>query len=126
MSEKMIAYLAGKMTGEPDLGRGQFAEKEKRLRDLGWLVINPACLPTDLPSEKYMPICMAMIDQADYIVLLPGWEDSEGARLEMKYAAKCGKGVTEYFILDYAERYFEKHPEELKEQHFDGAGKMEG
>lgn len=54
----MIVYIAGKMTGLPDLGRKAFAEAEKKLAAEGHTVLNPAWLPTNLPEERYMPICL--------------------------------------------------------------------
>ena len=38
-----------------------------------------------------MRICMAMIDSADIVALLDGWELSQGARLEAEYCRYIGK-----------------------------------
>ena len=89
----MIIYIAGKMTGLPDLGRGAFMEAASALEKSGHTVINPAVLPTVLKRNSYMPICLAMLNAADAIFLLPGWEDSPGARLEHDYAVYHGKKV---------------------------------
>ena len=59
----------------------------------GFTVLNPAVLPDGLAPEQYMPICMAMLEQAEGIYLLEGWEDSPGARLEWQYALYQGKTV---------------------------------
>ena len=40
-----------------------------------------------------MPICMAMIDAADALCLLPGWEASQGAQRERQYAEYQGKRI---------------------------------
>lgn len=87
----MICYIAGPMTGLEDHNRPAFAEAEKQLREKGHKVISPAWLKDDLPKRCYLPICTAMIDQAEALVLLPGWEDSEGANVELGYAQYCGK-----------------------------------
>lgn len=104
----MIVYLAGKMTGLEDLGRVAFDRAESRLTGLGLGVLNPAWLGKGLPKRTYMPICLAMIDQAEALVLLPGWEDSPGAQLERAYAIYQGKPVYALEVMaGMAERYSE-------------------
>ena len=90
--EKTI-YIAGKMRGKKDLGRGDFNAAESYLDWKGWTVINPACLPIGLKDDRYMPICLAMLDAADAVCLLQDWEESEGARIECMYAQMQGKNV---------------------------------
>lgn len=91
-SERVI-YIAGKMTGRPDLGRAQFNAAAARLRAEGHIVLNPAELPEGLNPEAYMPICLAMIDAADALYVLAGWSSSRGAQIETQYAAYQGKGL---------------------------------
>lgn len=87
----MIIYIAGKMTGLPDLGRAAFFAKAAELEMKGHIVLNPAVFPTGMPKAAYMPICMAMIDAADAIYMLDGWYDSPGANIEWEYAKYQGK-----------------------------------
>lgn len=89
----MILYLAGKMTGIPDMGRRQFNEMEEWLTGKGHIVLNPARLPLGLDNEHYMQIGLKMLDAAEAIFLLSGWETSKGARLEKEYALYQGKKV---------------------------------
>lgn len=89
----MIVYIAGKMTGLPDLGRAAFMAAEEHIANLGHIVLNPARLPEGMPKERYMPICLAMLEQADAIFLLDGWEDSDGANIELAYANYQDKAV---------------------------------
>ena len=86
-----VIYLAGKMRGLPDLGREHFRQGEEFLKGRHWSVLNPAKLPDDLPMESYMPICLAMLREADAIALLPGWESSAGAGIEIAFAEETGK-----------------------------------
>lgn len=88
----MKIYIAGKITGEPRYLE-KFKAEETRLQKLGCIVLNPALLPERMTSADYMRICFSMIDSADGVVLIPGWETSRGAELEKKYCEYIGKPV---------------------------------
>ena len=89
----MIIYVAGKMTGLENKGRARFNEAEKKLSDLGHIVLNPSTLPDGLTNKDYMIIGTSMIDVADAIYVLSGWESSLGTKLEIHYAEYTGKKV---------------------------------
>lgn len=91
----MVVYIAGKMTGLPDLGRPRFQAAAKKLREDGFVVLNPAELPDGMPGDSYMPICLAMVGVADAVFLLNGWRDSPGATIERNYAQYQGKLIIE-------------------------------
>jgi hypothetical protein len=92
MEKAEIAYIAGKITGDPQYGE-KFARAEKYLRILGYSVINPCCLPEGLGYEDYMLICFAMVEVADLIFMLPDWKDSKGAARELERHLKNGKAA---------------------------------
>lgn len=81
---KPIAYIAGKITGDPTY-REKFAHAQEVLERRGYVVLNPALLPEGMKPKDYMRICMAMLDTTDVVFFLPGWMDSEGAKLEWQY-----------------------------------------
>lgn len=81
----MIVYIAGKIKGIEDY-KEKFGRAQEYLEDLGHIVLNPAMLPKGMPEEKYMPICLAMLEQADALFLMDSAVFSEGARVERKFA----------------------------------------
>ena len=93
MRSRKIIYIAGPITGVPEYQR-PFNAAEKELTAAGYGVINPARLPPELPNEKAMPICFAMLAAADAVLLLPGSTTSSGALLERGYAQYLGIPTT--------------------------------
>lgn len=91
-----VVYIAGPMTGIKLLNRQLFDNAEKTIRNIGYVVLNPAHLPVGMSKDKYMPICLSMIDAADIVCMLPGHEKSNGASIELAYAKYQNKTVTTY------------------------------
>lgn len=85
-------YIAGKIAGEPKYKDLFEAEADKQ-RAAGHIVLNPAELPEGMSRADYMRICLAMIDAADKVILLPNYQQSPGARLEREYCQYTGKPV---------------------------------
>lgn len=83
---KIKVYIAGPMTGLPDFNRGAFFEAGDVLFSHGHIVLNPAVFPDGLEHGDYMKICLPMIDAAEAVIMLPGWENSKGANMEYQYA----------------------------------------
>ncbi|MBE5788477.1 MAG: DUF4406 domain-containing protein [Clostridiales bacterium] len=110
-----VIYIAGPMRGLIDNGKENFRMAEEYLKGrFGWTVINPAVLPDGMNQEKYMPICLAMLREADSIGLLPGWENSIGAKLELEFARATGKRVIdleEEYSFAYEDMKSQKDPE---------------
>lgn len=103
---KQKIYIAGPMTGLPNLNMAAFFTAAESLRSAGHCVLNPAEITDGLTEPEYMDICFAMIRAATAIHLLAGWEQSEGAQAEYHYAKKLGLEVsTEITYLCSAPSY---------------------
>jgi hypothetical protein len=77
-------YIAGPMTGIEDLNFPAFRRAALRLRTAGYYVVSPAELNPD-PAMRWEDAMRADIPElcgCDVIALLPGWENSRGARIE--------------------------------------------
>jgi len=104
-------YLAGPMAGIPEDNFPLFQHAQAILESLGAEVVNPAgirprghkgpCPPGPQGNSAHTGPCHLREDirelvRCDLIVLLPGWEASVGARLEMIVATQCALGVLFY------------------------------
>jgi hypothetical protein len=87
----MRIYIAGPMTGLPDLNFPAFNAEAERLRAAGHEVINPAEINAGRELEGWHA-CMrrdiAALMTCDVVQLLPGWQNSVGARIECDTATK--------------------------------------
>jgi len=90
---KHRVYISGPMTGLPENNFPAFFEAEKELKKQGKYPINPARNPDGLEYHHYMDISLAMVRCADSVCLLPGWENSSGAVVEVAYARSLGKEI---------------------------------
>lgn len=82
----MRLYIAGPMTGLPDLNYPAFNTAAEQLRAAGYQVTNPAenVLPMANPGwADYMAVSLEQVKAADGLALLPGWTDSKGAWAEV-------------------------------------------
>lgn len=89
---KPIVYIAGAITGVVEYWTA-FERAEDELFGLGCIPLSPAHLPEGMMPEHYARICTAMIDSADVVFALPGWEESRGASLEVRLCQYTGKPV---------------------------------
>ncbi|MEE3046634.1 MAG: DUF4406 domain-containing protein [Pseudomonadota bacterium] len=93
-----IIYIAGPITGMPAGNKPAFDAMAKHLFAKGHAVMNPQSLPPGMSEDAYMDICLAMVRHAEAIVLLKGWQQSDGAQAELAYARK--RGITVMDLSD--------------------------
>lgn len=87
-------YIAGPMTGYPELNYSAFAEAARLLRAAGYEVVSPAEINpiTETYRNAMVKDILALV-HCDHICLLAGWEKSKGATLEHHIATVLGIGV---------------------------------
>ena len=93
-------YIAGPMSGYPDLNKEAFNEADRHLREMGWITFNPAISDitirtAGLPEEQAYRMCLEVdltwiCMQAHAMFFLQGWEYSKGARAEHATASAIG------------------------------------
>lgn len=95
-------YLSGPMTGIEDFNHPAFNDAANVLRAAGYSVINPAEINTDTSKswEQCIRADLRELCECESICLLPGWEKSSGAHLELHMAHRMGMDV-----LFYAEMF---------------------
>ena len=93
--KKINIFISGPMSGIKYHNRPLFNMVAGVLTEHGHSVLNPAALPDGLSQGQYMQICLPMVAVAHELVMLPGWEQSDGAYIEFCLAKKSGKTIRE-------------------------------
>lgn len=92
----MKVYISGAITGTDDYME-RFEAAEKAITDAGYTAVNPAKINSNLPEDttydEYMKLSMCLLEMCDVIYMLDGWEESNGANMELKYAVTHKKTV---------------------------------
>ena len=98
--QPLRVYLAGPMTDIVDDNKPAFDRAASLLRALGFHVESPAenKAPCENPTlEDWMRTAIPQMLTCNAVVMLPGWPNSKGARLEKELAVKLGMQVSELY-----------------------------
>ncbi len=93
VKEKKKIYISGSMHYKKNFNFKAFIDAEKKLKDMGFIVYNPARNPLGIALKELMQIDMMIISQYDAIYMLNGYENSSGAIAELTYAKMLGLEV---------------------------------
>jgi hypothetical protein len=92
-------YIAGPMTGLPEFNYPAFRAAAAELRALGYDTEDPsdneAKVKADPTWADYMRLGLTQMLTCEGIALLPGWESSRGASLEVHVARALGMEVAD-------------------------------
>jgi len=87
-------YIAGPMTGQPLFNYPKFFGLAGLIaKEYGCRVLNPARQPNGMKYVEYLRLAEKDIYQATVVVMLNGWEESYGAKLERTVALNRGKRI---------------------------------
>lgn len=100
----MKLYIAGPMTGLPEFNYPAFNAAAKALAEVGYETLNPVDNVPDVEKPTwldFMRMSLVQISQADGLAVLPGWQDSRGADIEVTLANDLGLPVR--MVRDWTE-----------------------
>lgn len=89
-------YISGPMTGRPALNAPAFFAAAHALRAAGHIPVNPVEVCALIGATEWTDCMRADIKalcDCDAIALLPGWEMSQGAQLELHIAHRLGLAI---------------------------------
>jgi len=94
----MKLYISGPITGVPNY-QENFIKAEAILKQAGHNVINPCTVLLDDSAtwENYMKADIPLMLACDGLAVLPGWEASAGARLEIDIAQRLNMPIKDVY-----------------------------
>ena len=101
----MKIYIAGPISGTNDYSE-RFYEAAAGILNKGHEPVNPTDLAMVIPLEgpnaitysQTMTICKALLGACDAVYMMPGWQRSNGARIE--HAEAINRGLKFYASID--------------------------
>lgn len=108
--KKPIIYIAGPISGQPDLNQSSFYKAQETLNYLGFEVQNPHefwfryFLSSSDSDPMFYRQGFQVLATCTDILLLDGWQYSPGAQLESKAAVLFGMNV--HHSIEDVERFY--------------------
>lgn len=94
--ERDNVYISGPMSGKKEHNRPAFAQAAAALTKQGYAPLDPTQfeeLPAGSRWVDYLKKDLRLLSYASGLMVLPGWEDSVGATLEVDIAFRLGMPV---------------------------------
>lgn len=91
----MRIYIAGPMTGLPEYNLPAFAKAATALRAVGYTSIDPGRrgVIEGYTWSDYLRLALTDLLTCEAVAVLPGWENSNGAKLEVYVSQQLGMPV---------------------------------
>jgi hypothetical protein len=90
MGEKKVVYIVGRIKGVEKYWEA-FEKAEDDLTAEGFIPLSPARLPWNMSEQKTRQLQQAMMNTADAVLFLPGWNQSAIGQVEMCFCKYLGK-----------------------------------
>jgi hypothetical protein len=100
-----MIYISGPMKNMTDGNLEDFDKAEKQLRQLGYDVLNPHAI-SEIVNLRFFELgkipeyedylredIIQMLAKCAKVLVLPGWRNSKGSKLEIANALACGLDV---------------------------------
>jgi uncharacterized protein DUF4406 len=90
-----ILYVCGPMSGYDEYNWPSFKDATRRLREAGYEVRCPteSGAAFDLPWDECLKLSIKAMMDCNALALLPNWEDSRGAAIEIDLAGKLDMAI---------------------------------
>ncbi len=99
--KQLKIYIAGKMNGIPEFNEPMFRRAQEMIEKQGNIGINPHVINQGLDHSTQKSLCMKNdireLIECDAIMMLDGWRESKGAKLEFEISQYLGLEVAYYF-----------------------------
>ena len=104
-NNKPVVYLSGPMAGlDWEKVELIFTQYANIFKALGFKVLNPIDFHHEDTTDRLLTLeeDFRHLDTADYIFMMPGWEDAKGCNAEWGYANAIGLRILEFQGQEYS------------------------